>query len=96
MSRIFDKATGKRTDNSEQRKEFPPLLPVLCYLFCGDKPYTNYRTFGTQFENGISIYTPVGGTVRRTSVRRADNRLKADITVFTRLKRRCRQKERFL
>jgi hypothetical protein len=35
--------------------------------------------------NGISIYTLVGGS-----------RLKADITVFTRLKRRCRQKERFL
>jgi len=37
------------------------LLPVLCYLFSGDKPSTNPRIFGTQFENGFSIYTLVEG-----------------------------------
>jgi len=75
---------------SYYRFPFFSFLFYFFFCFCGDKPKTN----------GISIYTLVGGTVRRT-----DNRLKAvelwhsqssQHYVFTRLKRRCRQKERFL
>jgi hypothetical protein len=45
----------------------------------------------SRIQTALAYIPSLGGTVQRT-----DNRLKADITVFTRLKRRCRQKERFL